>query len=330
MGREIRALVALGWVDRDSSGQVPFFSTWLVIILLIASVLVLARLVQRLTTLQVTEVLYFISHQGRQVIQQVYPLLATAEAARQAREPLLHTEMSTLPVTQTVRHTGVPMAIAAYDVPALVSLATRAGGVIAMSYAVGDTLLEGDTLLTVSGGHLMLPQAALSQAVELKRERTFEQDPKYALRLLVDIAIKALSPAINDPTTAVQTLDHIEDLLRRLGERHLEVGQVRDEYGALRVIFPTPIWEDFLMLAFDEIRFCGGTSLQVVRRLRTAIYDLARTLPPFRQEAIHRYIAHLDTTVKASIADPIDQLEALQQDRQGLGLSRQQQPGQAD
>ena len=62
------ALVALGWVDRDGSGQVPFFSTWLVIILLIASVLVLARLVQRLTTLQVTEVLYFISQKGRQVI----------------------------------------------------------------------------------------------------------------------------------------------------------------------------------------------------------------------------------------------------------------------
>jgi uncharacterized membrane protein len=87
--------------------------------------------------------------------------------------------------------------------------------------------------------------------------------------------------------------------------------------------------EDFLMLACDEIRFCGGTSLQVVRRLRTALYDLARTLPPIRQEAIHRYIAHPDTTVKAAIADPADQHEALQQDRQGLGLSRQQQPGQA-
>jgi uncharacterized membrane protein len=85
----------------------------------------------------------------------------------------------------------------------------------------------------------------LSRAVELKRERTFEQDPKYALRLLADIAIKALSPAIYDPTTAVQALDHIEDLLRRLGQRHLEVGQVRDKCGALRVIFPTPIWKTF-------------------------------------------------------------------------------------
>jgi uncharacterized membrane protein len=177
------------------------------------------------------------------VISEVYPSLATTEVARQGFVEPSNQEMPKLPVMQTVTHTGAPMVIAAYSVPALVSLATRAGGVIVMPYAVGDTLLEGDTLLTVSGGHLMLPEAALSRAVKLKRERTFEQDPKYALRLLVDIAIKALSPAINDPITAVQALDHLEDLMRRLGERHLAVGQVRDEGGALRVIFPTPTWD---------------------------------------------------------------------------------------
>jgi uncharacterized membrane protein len=316
------ALVALGWVDRNGSGQVPFFSTWAVIVLLIASVLVLARLVQRLTILQVTEVLYYIGQQWRQVISEVYPPLATTEVARQGLVEPSNPGIPNLPVTQTVTHTGAPMVIAAYNVPALVSLATHAGGVIVVPYAVGDTLLEGDTLLTVSGGHLMLPEAALSRAVKLNRERTFEQDPKYALRLLVDIAIKALSPAINDPTTAVQALDHLEDLMRRLGERHLAVGQVRDEGGALRVIFPTPTWEDFLMLAFEEIRLYGATSLQVMRRLRTALYDLARIVSLDRQEAIHRYIAHLETTIKASIPDPEDQREALQQDRQGLGLSR--------
>jgi uncharacterized membrane protein len=317
------ALVALGWVDRGGSGKVPFFSTWVVIVLLVASVLVLARLVQRLTTLQVTEVLYFVSQKGRQVIHEVYPPLATAGTARQGLEHLSNPGMPNLPVTQTVTHTGGPMAIAAYDVPALVNLAMQAGGVIVMPYAVGDPVLEGETLLSVSGGHLKLPQASLSWAVKLTRERTFEQDPKYALRLLVDIAIKALSPAINDPTTAVQALDHIEDLLRRIGRRHLEVGQVRDERGAVRVIFPTPTWEDFLMLAFDEIRLCGANSLQVMRRLRTALYDLAHTVPAARQEEIHRYIQRLDTTIKTSITDPEDQREALQQDRQGLGLSRQ-------
>ena len=70
-----------------------------------------------------------------------------------------------------------------------------------------------------------LMNGSCGKAIELGEERTFEQDPKYAIRLLVDIAIKALSPAINDPTTAVQALDQIEDLLLRLGQRHLEIGK---------------------------------------------------------------------------------------------------------
>jgi uncharacterized membrane protein len=107
------------------------------------------------------------------------------------------------------------------------------------------------------------------QAIELATERTFEQDPKFAIRLLVDIAIKALSPAINDPTTAVQAIDQIEDLLVRLGRRELDVGYGRGPSGAVRVIVPMPTWEDYLTLSFDEIRQFGASSVQVMRRLRS-------------------------------------------------------------
>ena len=96
-----------------------------------------------------------------------------------------------------------------------------------MSHAVGDTILDGAPLLTVHGASANLPEQELRRAVVLKPERTFAQDPKYPLRLLVDIAIKALSPAINDPTTAVQAIDQIEDLLRRLGRRDLDAGHRR-------------------------------------------------------------------------------------------------------
>src|SRR4029077_4464554 len=108
-----------------------------------------------------------------------------------------------------------------------------------------------------------LAQQALMRAVHLTTIRTFEQDPKYAIRLLVDIAIRALSPAINDPTTAVQALDQIEDLLRRLGRRQLDAGYARDATGSIRVIFPVPTWQDYLALSFDEIRQFGATSVQV-------------------------------------------------------------------
>jgi len=160
------------------------------------------------------------------------------------------------------------------------------------------------------------------RAILLERQRTFDQDPKYALRLLVDVAIKALSPAINDPTTAVQTLDEIEDLLRRIAVRDLDVGRVTDDAGALRVVVPTATFQDFLSLAFDEIRFYGATSLQVMRRLRAALIGLASVAPPSRQQAIRDYLEHVEVTAKHAIPDVGDLNTALQQDRQGLGMSR--------
>lgn len=72
-----------------------------------------------------------------------------------------------------------------------------------------------------------------------------------------------------------QALDQIEDLLRRLGRSTLDAGCVLDAQGALRLVFPTPTWEDYLTLAFDEIRQYGGSSVQVMRRLRSALMGLA-------------------------------------------------------
>ena len=148
-------------------------------------------------------------------------------------------------VTQTVKYFGKPRTVAKLDVDSLVALAREAGndrdGVRGRR-----TLVEGSALLHVHDAGTPLPEDALRRAVHLKRERTFEQDPKYPIRLLVDIGIKALSPAINDPTTAVQTIDQLEDLLRRLGAAELDAGYAVDENGALRLVFPTPTWEDYL------------------------------------------------------------------------------------
>jgi uncharacterized membrane protein len=141
---------------------------------------------------------------------------------------------------------------------------------------------------------------------------------------LVDIAIKALSPAINDPTTAVQAIDQIEDLLHRLGRRALDAGCVKDEQGAFRLVFPTPTWEDYLTLAFDEIRQYGVSSVQVMRRLRSALVGLADSVTEAeRKEVVQRYLHHLNVAVEHSTLDAEDQVMALQEDRQGLGQSRQ-------
>ena len=317
------ALGALAWIDREGSGKVPFCSTMLVIGLLIVSTILFARLIQRLSRLRITNVLQFIGKRGRQVVRETFPLRDAIAAERVALLSSAAENVQHLPVSQTLYYAGEPKAVAAFDLKALVRLATEADAVIAVECAVGDTLGDGSLLMRVLGGRKPFPEANLRRPIRLEMERTFEQDPKYPMRLLVDIAIRALSPAVNDPTTAVQALDQIEDLLRRLGRREIEAGYAGDETGALRVIFPTPTWEDYLTLAFDEIRQYGATSIQVMRRLRSALFDLAEAVPvPERRLAVQRYIEHLNLTVERHIVDVQDQLTAMQEDRQGLGLSR--------
>jgi uncharacterized membrane protein len=132
-----------------------------------------------------------------------------------------------------------------------------------------------------------------------------------------------LSPAINDPTTAVQALDQIEDLLRRLGRRQLGAGHARDSDGTIRVMFPVPTWQDYLALSFDEIRQYGAGSIQVGRRLRAALVGLSETIAVGdRRAAVQKYLDHLNLGIGRSSFDDQDRAAALQEDRQGLGLSR--------
>ena len=96
-----------------------------------------------------------------------------------------------------------------------------------------------------------------------------------------------------------------------------------DESGALRLVFPTPTWEDYLTLSFDEIRHFGSSSVQVMRRMRSALVGLAESLQSQeRVEAVRRYLEHLDRIIEASPFDVEDKSMARQEDRQGIGLSR--------
>ena len=93
--------------------------------------------------------------------------------------------------------------------------------------------------------------------------------------------------------------------------------------SVLRLVFPMPTWEDYLTLAFDEIRQYGADSVQVMRRLRSALMDLAGSVvADTRAEAVRRYLKHLDAGIGRSSLDADDQEKAREEDRQGLGLSR--------
>jgi uncharacterized membrane protein len=145
------------------------------------------------------------------------------------------------------------------------------------------------------------------------------------IRIVVDTAIRALSPAVNDPTTAVNALDVLEVLVRELAGRDLEASLARDPTGDVRLVWRSPSWEDVLDLAFAEIRQYGADSIQICRRLRAVLEDLLASTPRQRHAAIEAQLLRLDATVLGSFPNGSPELEtALAADRTGVGLARAQ------
>jgi uncharacterized membrane protein len=138
---------------------------------------------------------------------------------------------------------------------------------------------------------------------------------------MVDVALKALSPAINDPTTAVLALDQIHRLLRAIGRRRLRGETIHDSLGRARVLYRTPNWEDFVHLGCNEIRMFGAGSIQVARRLRAMFDDLLLTLPAHRHAALEQEMRQLAIALERLYRQPEDLALARLPDSQGLGGS---------
>ena len=139
--------------------------------------------------------------------------------------------------------------------------------------------------------------------------------------MLVDVSLKALSPAINDPTTATSAIDRIEDLLVDLVRRDLDTGIHRDANGVERVIMDAPSWEDFLRLGVSEIRMYGASSAQTTRRLGALLETLLDIAPAYRQPSIEHEIKLLQRSVRAKVTHLDDQAFATDADSQGIGAT---------
>jgi uncharacterized membrane protein len=251
---------------------------------------------------------------GREVIQSVYP------SKFQIEQPLVQTpggEQLSNPCR--VIHNEVDGVVLAFHLRGLILLAERSNCVIELVPQVGDFIAEGDPLFRLYEGGEAISAETLRSSVALGQERTLEQDPTFPLRIIVDIASKALSPAINDPTTAVLALDHIHHLLRDIGSRSLSDGREEDENGHLRLIYRTPNWEDFVHLAVTEIRQYGGDSIQVARRLKAMLDNLIEILPEKRAPLLRLELSLLDSTSKRKFVDVYDQSLAEEGDMQGIG-----------
>jgi len=252
---------------------------------------------------------------GRSVIRAAYPdRLKEGSVAPVALKEITSEESRT--VLSTIDGT-----VLAFNMKGLVSLAQRYDCVIDFVPEVGQFVAEGDALFRIYRGGAGLSDNLLRNSVAKGDERTPEQDPLFAFRILVDIACKALSPAINDPTTAVLSIDQIHHLLRDVGKRNLGLGRETDHTGKIRLIYRRPNWADFVLLATTEIRHYGRDSIQVQRRLRAMLKDLIETLPSERAPVLEKELALLAMSSRRTFQDVDDQTLAEAGDLQGIGGS---------
>lgn len=200
---------------------------------------------------------------------------------------------------------------------ALLRAAHKMNGMIEVVPAIGDYLPEGAPLFRVWSSATSHPM--LSRSVTIDVERRLDHDVGWGLRLLVDMCLRALSPAINDPTTAVQSLDRIHDLLRVLATRAMPDVARCDSAGTLRLQMMSPSWDDFVALGTDEIRLAGASQLQVLRRLRALLLDVRAVAPPERQSPLERRLELLNVAVEHHLESVDDPRNALQPDSQGIG-----------
>lgn len=225
-------------------------------------------------------------------------------------------------VPTTVARSARAGAIQGIDADALVAWARKHHGLLVLRHGIGDFVPSGAKLIEVYGGDDASHRAELRLAdmVALGDERTIEQDPAFAIRILVDVANLALSPAVNDPTTAVQVLDYLGEALRLVGSTELSVetwrGSSRPQCG---VIVPARSWEDYLALTTNEIRQYGNGGIQIMRRLRAMLEELHDEVRADYKTAVTDELARLDATVARSFGDSVDLDRARIADTQGIG-----------
>jgi uncharacterized membrane protein len=308
-------MLCVGVLGR-SEGSVLQLSTTVCIFASLTSIALFLFLVDyALKALRPISVVASVAAEGFQVVEDVYPHLLGTEIDR--RRSTLASKPG--PADRTIHHAGDSAVLIAADFRWLSATGVAARGLIELVPRVGEFIAVGEPLFHLRGGAVGLDDRSLRAALAFGQERTLEQDPMFAFRILVDIAAKALSPAINDPTTAVLALDQIHRLLRSVGKRHLDTEAMLDESATFGVAFHTPDWEDYVILAVSEIRQYGRGAFQVVRRLRAMLENLIASLPASHRPPLEVQLRMLARSVERDFPDAEDRESAAFADPQGLG-----------
>ena len=203
------------------------------------------------------------------------------------------------------RRTGY---IQGVDSDGLLGFAGAQNTVVRMERGIGEFVVEGVPLVSVAGGKKPDDETAdhLDALYTIGRLRTMAQDAGFGIRQIVDVALKALSPGINDTTTAVTCVDYLTAVLARLAARHFESPH-RMDHGQLRVIARGLTFPSLLGEAFDQIRQNGAGNVTVLLSLLQALEVIAvRTQDAHRRQALLRQADLIAEVANRTIPAPRD------------------------
>lgn len=286
-GTFVYSLLAIRTIDVEGGPGINTPVAVTALAWLLASVLLLLLLLPRLLTFTIGRVLTELGLKGRTAAIRLYGAPTAGQRTSRRRTG---GSPEGRPINRVLHHDGPPQHIVGFDLRRLVDQARRADALIELPRAIGEIVCPGDQLAVVRGARRPVSEARIRKAVWLAAERSTANDPAYALRLLVDVALRALSPAVNDPATAVDVLDQVDALLRLLGRSELRVGRQHDARGVLRVVFAEPSWEDLVTIGLAEINYYGRDSTIVQRRIEALVTGLFAALPRDRHAVLLRVV----------------------------------------
>jgi len=235
--------------------------------------------VRAFTSIQLAPTLAAIAAEGRGIVDDLYSQPCAAGAHPEVVLPPLHRAVAWPHGQATLQQVHLPRLLEA-----------AGSAVIVLRAGIGDTLQQGAPVANLHGGEVA--DEAVLRGLVTGQERTFHQDPLLAFRLLADIGLRALSPAVNDPATAVQVLDTMQSILSTLVTRDLDVADIVDGTGAVRVVLTLPSWDDYLRTSLDDLIESGAGSPMVLLRARALLITLQSTAPPQRRPSIAWRLQH--------------------------------------
>lgn len=263
-------LIVLRSIRGGTESFVPSTSVTLAIVLALIGVGVLVYFIHHIAeSIQASTIIHSVATETLRAIDDTFPSLLTPSSTDSPE--------SCVPAPH-VRWHPVPSRCLGYlqtvDIRGLTSAATRHDTIIRMEAKVGDFIAEGQPLASATAPPNDELADELNRLFLIGRHRTVEQDVGVGIRQLVDIALRALSPALNDPATAAMCIDFLYAILARLASRRIIAEDCFDN-GQLRVIMKGPDFRNFLEGAFEQIAENAGASTSTYLRLLATLKMLA-------------------------------------------------------